>query len=108
MVVDERAVGVEPEHRAIRREAAELSCSVETVVAGPRQLAGRMLAAVPTGESVDPGERPVSADAEDRAIILAAGPAEGRCSIQTTIACQDRKSTRLNCSHPSISYAVFC
>src|SRR5690348_18198889 len=23
-------------------------------------------------------------------------------------ACQDRKSTRLNSSHPSISYAVFC
>src|SRR5690348_17891145 len=26
----------------------------------------------------------------------------------STSACQDRKSTRLNSSHPSISYAVFC
>src|SRR5438876_3260021 len=25
-----------------------------------------------------------------------------------TVTCRDRKSTRLNSSHPSISYAVFC
>src|SRR5689334_24439502 len=27
---------------------------------------------------------------------------------QSALACQDRKSTRLNSSHSSISYAVFC
>src|SRR5690348_18132107 len=32
-------------------------------------------------------------------------PAEGRITVLTL---QDRKSTRLNSSHPSISYAVFC
>src|SRR4051794_41682562 len=26
----------------------------------------------------------------------------------TVVPCEDRKSTRLNSSHPSISYAVFC
>src|SRR5690348_17682572 len=29
-------------------------------------------------------------------------------TIQTSAVIQDRKSTRLNSSHPSISYAVFC
>src|SRR5690348_18093700 len=28
--------------------------------------------------------------------------------LELAVACQDRKSTRLNSSHPSISYAVFC
>src|SRR5690348_18203706 len=30
------------------------------------------------------------------------------CGPRTTVRCEDRKSTRLNSSHPSISYAVFC
>src|SRR6267154_1067235 len=34
----------------------------------------------------------------------ATGPKSSHCSI----AWKDRKSTRLNSSHPSISYAVFC
>src|SRR6266566_3175325 len=66
LVVDEGAVGLEPEHRAIPPDAAGLSCSVQTAVAGLRQPAVGMLAAIPTSESVYPGERPVSADAEDR------------------------------------------
>src|SRR5690348_17937812 len=39
------------------------------------------------------------------------GPMEVRCDGHTTVdpnAVGDRKSTRLNSSHPSISYAVFC
>src|SRR4051794_41461192 len=28
--------------------------------------------------------------------------------VESTVAIRDRKSTRLNSSHPSISYAVFC
>src|SRR5690348_18048734 len=32
----------------------------------------------------------------------------GRIRLHRTKVLQDRKSTRLNSSHPSISYAVFC
>src|SRR5690348_10089545 len=32
----------------------------------------------------------------------------GSCSMRSTSPLIDRKSTRLNSSHPSISYAVFC
>src|SRR6266487_4488150 len=32
----------------------------------------------------------------------------GRCRRGRGRCCRDRKSTRLNSSHPSISYAVFC
>src|SRR5438128_7944205 len=35
-------------------------------------------------------------------------PASGRLHIDISIAIVDRKSTRLNSSHGSISYAVFC
>src|SRR5690348_17559713 len=41
-------------------------------------------------------------------IVNAAGP---KCSCvdgSQSVSCEDRKSTRLNSSHPSISYAVFC
>src|SRR4051794_41393723 len=38
--------------------------------------------------------------------MLYAGDAGGRRPLITGV--QDRKSTRLNSSHPSISYAVFC
>src|SRR5699024_11918247 len=31
-----------------------------------------------------------------------------RCSMHTLVPLKDRKSTRLNSSHVSISYAVFC
>src|SRR5690348_18090113 len=31
-----------------------------------------------------------------------------RCGIKPNSVVEDRKSTRLNSSHPSISYAVFC
>src|SRR6266487_5920570 len=35
-------------------------------------------------------------------------PSPGRSRPQVCPQCGDRKSTRLNSSHPSISYAVFC
>src|SRR5689334_24838639 len=37
-------------------------------------------------------------------------PLSSRCATtpSTSSACRDRKSTRLNSSHSSISYAVFC
>src|SRR5438876_2360176 len=38
--------------------------------------------------------------------LLLAEPAHGQCDSSTPLI--DRKSTRLNSSHPSISYAVFC
>src|SRR5438876_4474131 len=36
--------------------------------------------------------------------VIVAGAARGELEVSQT----DRKSTRLNSSHPSISYAVFC
>src|SRR4051794_41366099 len=33
---------------------------------------------------------------------------ERRVTVRTVLTAADRKSTRLNSSHPSISYAVFC
>src|SRR5690348_18018888 len=61
------------------------------------------------GEDAEPGEQPPLGRAEefvapvDRgaqgALAMWGIPRPGR---------QDRKSTRLNSSHPSISYAVFC
>src|SRR5690348_11154074 len=40
----------------------------------------------------------------DRAAMLAGERLDGGCGVHIA----DRKSTRLNSSHPSISYAVFC
>src|SRR5207249_5190210 len=37
-----------------------------------------------------------------------AGGASRRCQLSTLATMRDRKSTRLNSSHVSISYAVFC
>src|SRR5690242_20847068 len=36
------------------------------------------------------------------------GLTTGGCAVFATVGCGDRKSTRLNSSHMSISYAVFC
>src|SRR5690348_17646765 len=47
------------------------------------------------------------ADAAIRALAAAQRVAGGRHPL-IRAATQDRKSTRLNSSHPSISYAVFC
>src|SRR4051794_41684081 len=44
---------------------------------------------------------------ERRDAELALGEVVGRAEVDVGIAL-DRKSTRLNSSHPSISYAVFC
>src|SRR5438128_10057807 len=38
----------------------------------------------------------------------AGSPRGGRTASSTTFSTKDRKSTRLNSSHGSISYAVFC
>src|SRR5699024_12356955 len=74
--------------------------------------------ALPIYKIQDIGDRAVSAYAETKvpqhiAIIL---DGNGRWAKQRRmprgyghiIGCQDRKSTRLNSSHVSISYAVFC
>src|SRR5437867_5110142 len=55
------------------------------------------------GRALDPGARPEVApedDVEEGAKRLRVPPVETRV--------QDRKSTRLNSSHRTISYAVFC
>src|SRR5438477_2589388 len=43
----------------------------------------------------------------DRAMAASTG-ADGTLTRPSTVAARDRKSTRLNSSHMSISYAVFC
>src|SRR5690348_18511767 len=45
-----------------------------------------------------------------RSARLAVGPGSGsgRAGCEPAVRGLDRKSTRLNSSHPSISYAVFC
>src|SRR5690348_14361116 len=45
-------------------------------------------------------------DASALALLLLGG--HGVISVTANVAPKDRKSTRLNSSHPSISYAVFC
>src|SRR5690348_17401498 len=58
-------------------------------------LAQRLFAAV----------RPVRIDKEPR---FANGVARNLDPLEVVLRLADRKSTRLNSSHPSISYAVFC
>src|SRR5438309_7844731 len=42
-------------------------------------------------------------------VALSGGPEDRRpAAVSEEHACRDRKSTRLNSSHSSISYAVFC
>src|SRR5207249_8515099 len=51
------------------------------------------------------------ADARAAAVVERAAPAVGRLlarGTRTSLMIGDRKSTRLNSSHVSISYAVFC
>src|SRR5690348_17700248 len=59
--------------------------------------------------------RVVACDFDERALQRRErGIAEARCEIRGVLGIEralhdaDRKSTRLNSSHPSISYAVFC
>src|SRR4051794_41380630 len=44
----------------------------------------------------------------EEAVELGEGHAAGRGAVGGEEGAEDRKSTRLNSSHPSISYAVFC
>src|SRR5207245_7668714 len=44
----------------------------------------------------------------DRAIFASAGQEKRRDPVRVLVDLTDRKSTRLNSSHGSISYAVFC
>src|SRR5690348_17798728 len=52
----------------------------------------------------DARERPAARDPADR-VEVAGGDAG---DVGRVLRLEDRKSTRLNSSHPSISYAVFC
>src|SRR5438309_8583018 len=48
---------------------------------------------------------------QERGVVAQAGDGDGVASLrhgQRAVAREDRKSTRLNSSHSSISYAVFC
>src|SRR5699024_12403224 len=60
-----------------------------------------------TGSRHD-GSRPSHGSGSGRRWHRRSGPAEGRSNARTPRRGRDRKSTRLNSSHVSISYAVFC
>src|SRR5438876_4062237 len=73
----------------------------------------------PAGEAVDLGSLPINlvlAPEKDRAVVVLSGWREQGVQVvdlktrkvTQTLLQKDRKSTRLNSSHPSISYAVFC
>src|SRR5438876_3457859 len=51
---------------------------------------------------------PVQADGPQRLPDDRRPAVHGPGAVRLLVALQDRKSTRLNSSHPSISYAVFC
>src|SRR5699024_12732084 len=53
-----------------------------------------------------PGERCTHRDGRRHLAAAAAGAA--LCAVAPSVGRRDRKSTRLNSSHVSISYAVFC
>src|SRR5690348_17575065 len=53
-------------------------------------------------------DRNVSRPGEHRGLMVAPKQFHVRAFDHLLAAQQDRKSTRLNSSHPSISYAVFC
>src|SRR5438067_8209262 len=71
------------------------------------QIESEVAGIVPVGTT---GESPTLDYAEhNRVIEVAVKAARGRCKvIAGTGSNSDRKSTRLNSSHVSISYAVFC
>src|SRR5690348_17364161 len=62
----------------------------------------------------DPADRPVAAEAPlpgagvDAELVLHRSLLAARVAVVVDRRPADRKSTRLNSSHPSISYAVFC
>src|SRR5689334_23891409 len=80
--------------------------SSDLVVPAPAPAAVRAAAAVPAAAAAPAAEAAPAAVAE-------AAPAPGRrlpasLELDHPAARGDRKSTRLNSSHSSISYAVFC
>src|SRR5207245_5163600 len=66
----------------------------------------KLLAVAGRAVEVDRGHH-VSARREQR-VIPARSPVVGPRSLRPAVSVEDRKSTRLNSSHGSISYAVFC
>src|SRR5580704_10515409 len=64
------------------------------------------------GFFLTPAQQPISTFWPPNAILLAAlllaPPRRWWAFLLAVLPAQDRKSTRLNSSHPSISYAVFC
>src|SRR5690348_18091443 len=77
----------------------ELGCQTRTAVTTFRPLL----------ELPDRGQQPVVGLLPVRGFVPAPGMITGAAHAQYPAKPrQDRKSTRLNSSHPSISYAVFC
>src|SRR5207245_6642186 len=77
------------------RPPAWPSCAIPLITAGTRAATFSASTPLPVRESIGNPSRPTT--------TTASTPAR-RLSASTT----DRKSTRLNSSHGSISYAVFC
>src|SRR5438876_5834111 len=59
-------------------------------------------------DRLPPGERPALRGPPRGAVPGLRRRGQGRGARRAPAPCGDRKSTRLNSSHPSISYAVFC
>src|SRR4051794_41602627 len=57
---------------------------------------------------VDDDDLVLAADRDPALVAHRATSAGSRSAARTRSSSSDRKSTRLNSSHPSISYAVFC
>src|SRR5690242_3630571 len=95
-------LGVLPYRRPCRhRIISSLDVSSSIVNAGSRHAGGRNRMSVTQG--VGPVTRLLMSLAAGMGILLfMAGPGAQAESVE------DRKSTRLNSSHMSISYAVFC
>src|SRR5690348_17634102 len=80
-------------HRALHSFPTRRSSDLSTAGGGP--VDGEAEIRVPSGDELELVVRGPELFAADRRVLA-------------SFASADRKSTRLNSSHPSISYAVFC
>src|SRR5207245_6209413 len=106
--LDDGGMGVAEEHRAGAEEVVEVASAVHVPEVG---------AAAFLHDELEAGAAPVIAEQATRERVCGASQEvvlighDERTSLRPAADCAtglDRKSTRLNSSHGSISYAVFC